>query len=74
MYSNMVDKVWNGISVQWSFYMKSGDGSVVVVKSEPQFTPEFDSVDMDDGEYCQIKQIFLSVHLSGVLLLAFSVV
>ncbi|XP_076076166.1 transmembrane protein 59-like [Mytilus galloprovincialis] len=48
MYSNMVDKVWNGLSVRWSFYMRSGDGSVIVVKSEPQFTPEFDSIETDD--------------------------
>lgn len=51
MYSNMVDKVWNGLSVRWSFYMRSGDGSVIVVKSEPQFTPEFDSIETDDGMF-----------------------
>jgi len=50
MYNNMVDKVWNGLSVRWSFYMKSEDGSVIVVKSEPHFTPEFDSVEIDDGK------------------------
>lgn len=48
MYNNMVDKVWNGLSVRWSFYMKSEDGSVIVVRSEPHFTPEFDSVEIDD--------------------------
>lgn len=51
MYSNMIDKMWNHLSVRWSFYMRTGDGSVVVVKSEPEFTPEFDSVENDDGMY-----------------------
>ena len=37
MYSNMIDKVSEHMSVSWSFYMQDGTGRLVVVKSQPQF-------------------------------------
>ncbi|KAJ8307780.1 hypothetical protein KUTeg_014664 [Tegillarca granosa] len=46
MYSNMIDKMYHGMSVSWSFYMQADDGKVVVVKSQPKFTLDLD--DMDD--------------------------
>jgi len=47
MYSNMVDKVSQHMSVSWSFYMQDGTGRLVVMKSQPQ-TVELDARDFDD--------------------------
>ncbi|CAH1774311.1 unnamed protein product, partial [Owenia fusiformis] len=37
MYSNMVDKLRNQMTVSWSFYMQADDGKMIVMKSEPRF-------------------------------------
>ena len=36
IYSNMVDKLQNHMSVSWSFYAQSDNGRLVVLKSEPK--------------------------------------
>ena len=35
LYSNMVEKVHNQVSVSWSFFVQSDRGALIVVRSEP---------------------------------------
>ncbi|XP_013404996.1 transmembrane protein 59 [Lingula anatina] len=41
LYSNMRDKVWHGWTVRWSYYMQGNQGSMVILRSEPQIYTEF---------------------------------
>ncbi|XP_005107840.1 transmembrane protein 59 [Aplysia californica] len=47
VYSNMVDKVTQHMSVSWSFFMQDGTGRLVVIKSHPQVV-DLDVQDFDD--------------------------
>jgi hypothetical protein len=45
MERELVHLVCNGLSVRWAFYMTMAH--LLFAKSEPHFTPEFDSVEID---------------------------
>ena len=52
LYSNMIDKAYQHMSVRWSFYMAAGDGKLVVIKSQPQVLTEFmDEQDVDGKRF-----------------------
>ncbi|OWF42924.1 transmembrane protein 59-like [Mizuhopecten yessoensis] len=48
LYSNMIDKVYSGMSISWSFYMQSDNGKVIVVRSEPQVYADLEGDELDD--------------------------
>jgi len=63
MYSNMIDKVSQHMSVSWSFYMQDGTGRLVVVKSQPQAL-DMDGQDFDD--YSTFRQTANGVMESNI--------
>ncbi|KAK3090133.1 hypothetical protein FSP39_009416 [Pinctada imbricata] len=48
VYSNMIDKMYQGMSVRWSFYMQADNGKVVVMKTQPQLYAEIDNMEFED--------------------------
>lgn len=49
IYSNMLDKMYTGMSASWSLYVSNQ--RVLIVKSQPQFFAQIDSTDTDDGKF-----------------------
>lgn len=45
IYSNMLDKMYSGMSASWSFY--ANNQRIIIIKSQPQFFAQIDST--DDG-------------------------
>ena len=62
LYSNMIDKVSEQVSVRWSFYMQSDGGKLVVLRAEQPHLTFAGFGEDEDGESGEGGQGFVCIN------------